>query len=125
MQLFKRLVIQITLVTFMCSGLSLPANAAVLTTEDYLSATARTEQLQTIDAALAREDVRQQLLAMGVEPEQALQRIALLSDEDLATLAAEMEELPAGGSVLAVIGIVFVVLMILELTGVINIFNNF
>jgi hypothetical protein len=32
--------------------------------------------------------------------------------------------MPAGGSVLAVVGVVFIVLLILELTGVIDIFNK-
>jgi hypothetical protein len=32
--------------------------------------------------------------------------------------------MPAGGSVLAVVGVTFIVLLILELTGVIDIFNK-
>lgn len=36
----------------------------------------------------------------------------------------QLEQLPAGGSALAVIGIVFLVLLILDLTGVINIFRR-
>ena len=39
-------------------------------------------------------------------------------------LAEDLENLPAGGSVLAVVGIVFIVLLILELVGVIDIFNK-
>jgi hypothetical protein len=35
-----------------------------------------------------------------------------------------MQDLPAGGSALAVIGVVFLVLLILELVGVTNIFTK-
>jgi hypothetical protein len=48
-----------------------------------------------------------------------------MSDSELATLAKRINETPAGGDgLLAVIGLTFVVLIILELTGVINIFNR-
>jgi len=121
----KGLILRVTLLSFLCSGLSLPSQGAVLSTQDYLSAAVREEQLVRIDAAMAREDVRQQLVAHGVDPDDALERIAQLPDQDLAELADQMEDLPAGGSLFALIGVVFVVLMILELTGVINIFTNF
>jgi hypothetical protein len=45
-------------------------------------------------------------------------------DADLATLSQRMRVAPAGGDVLAVIGITFVVLLILELVGVIDIFKK-
>ena len=51
-------------------------------------------------------------------------RVAALSTEELRQLKLQIDELPAGG-LLAVIGVVFVVLLILELVGVTNIFNNF
>ena len=52
-------------------------------------------------------------------------RAATLSDAELAQVAEQMQTLPAGGdSLFAVIGIVFLVLLILELTGVIDIFKR-
>jgi len=42
----------------------------------------------------------------------------------LRTLADRMAQAPAGGDALAVVGIVFVVLIILELVGVIDIFKK-
>ena len=51
-------------------------------------------------------------------------RLDALSDAELATLAGQIGEAPAGGDALAVIGIVFVVLIILELVGVIDIFKK-
>jgi len=46
------------------------------------------------------------------------------ADFELRSLADRMEQMPAGGDALAVIGIVFVVLIILELVGVIDIFKK-
>ena len=62
---------------------------------------------------------------MGVNPSDAALRVASLNDQELATVANRLDQLPAGGDgVLAVIGIVFLVLLILELTGVIDIFKK-
>lgn len=122
----KDLVLKFALLTFLCTSLSLPAaQARVVTTEEFLGASDRAAHLQTVNAVLAQESVKSQLIALGVDPDAAADRVAQLSDQELAELAAQMEDLPAGGSALALIGAVFLVLMILELTGVINIFNNF
>jgi hypothetical protein len=122
----KGFVFNLSLLSLLCAVLTAPAaQAAVLTTTQYLSGSERAAHLETVTAVLEREDVREQLIAYGVDPADAAERVALLPDAELAQLALEMEELPAGGSVLALIGAVFLVLMILELTGVINIFNSF
>jgi hypothetical protein len=47
-----------------------------------------------------------------------------MSDAELETLSKRMQETPAGGGALVVIGAVFVVLMILEFVGVIDIFKK-
>jgi hypothetical protein len=52
------------------------------------------------------------------------QRVASLDDSELAALARQMQDAPAGGDVFALIGVVFVVLLILELVGVIDIFKK-
>ena len=52
-------------------------------------------------------------------------RVAALTDSELRTLADRMDAMPAGGDFLAIVGLVFVVLMILEFVGVIDIFKKF
>lgn len=98
--------------------------AAVIGTEQYLVAMERERALERIDAVLAREAVRERLTQLGVDPADALERAAALSDAELLALAENLEELPAGGSLLGVIGVVFVVLLILELVGVTDVFNK-
>ena len=104
-------------------GLFTQASAAVIGTQQALAMEARDSQIGEIQALLAQADVRDVMVDLGVDPEQASLRVASLSDQELAQLQNELDSLPAGGSALALIGAVFVVLMILELTGLINIFN--
>jgi hypothetical protein len=87
--------------------------------------TNRDASLATIQAQLAREDVRAQMDRFGVDAASVDQRLASLSDSELATLAKRMQDTPAGGDgLLVVIGLTFVVLIILELVGVIDIFKR-
>src|SRR5690606_25444597 len=114
-------------VLLLCAVLVAPlqstAYAAVIGTEHYLGALDRAQVLDRIDALLAREEVRERLEQLGVDPAQAFERVAALSDAELMALEQNLEELPAGG-LLSVIGVVFIVLLILELVGVTNIFNK-
>ena len=100
------------------------ARAGVIGTQEYLTTLDRDAALARIDAVLAREEVRARLEQYGVDPIAANERIAALTDEELSLLATELEDLPAGGSLLGVAGVVFIVLLILELVGVIDIFNK-
>ena len=66
------------------------------------------------------------MLAFGVDPENVQDRLDVLTDEELMQLASRLPDMPAGGdSILALIGVVFVVLLILELVGVTNVFAKF
>ena len=111
-------------VLLVLGGLAAPAHAAVVGTGDALAMDVREARIADLQGELARDDVRHAMIALGVDPEQARLRVTSLNDSELDQLAAELDSLPAGGSVLALIGAVFVVLLILELTGVINIFKG-
>lgn len=84
----------------------------------------RAQDLAIVNSALAREQVRNQMAAMGVDPAAVDARVARLTDSELQSLADRMQQMPAGGDALAVIGVVFLILIILELVGVIDIFKK-
>jgi hypothetical protein len=105
-------------------GAPVTSNAGVIGAQAYLNAADRQALIDDVDAVLARDEVRQQLERYGVDAVAASERVAALSDQELVSLAGQFEDLPAGGSVLGTIGVVFIVLLVLELVGVINIFNR-
>lgn len=102
---------------------SFSAHAEIISTQEAM-AMEQDQALARVDAWLMREDVTQELASMGVDPELARIRAQSLSPEELAELSERIEELPAGAGVVEVIGVTFLVLLILELVGVINIFNR-
>jgi hypothetical protein len=100
------------------------AQAAILDTGSMVQS-ARDADLATIQGKLARAEVRAQLDRYGVAPEAIDGRLATMSDAELAQLAKRMDQAPAGGDgIIVLVGVVFVVLLILELVGVIDIFKR-
>ena len=119
---FRRACVALLSASLVSLGMQAPAAAGVVGTAEAIAA--RQEGRALIDATLARADVRAELAGMGVDPGAIEGRLDALSEAEIATLAGQIEQAPAGGDALAVIGIVFVVLIILELVGVIDIFKK-
>jgi hypothetical protein len=83
----------------------------------------RTVHHERIAGVLERADVRSQLQAHGVNPADVQARVAALTDEEAADLAARIDSLPAGGvSILGAILVVFIVLLITDILGFTKIF---
>jgi hypothetical protein len=79
-----------------------------------------------VDAFLQRQDVRDQMVAFGVDPAEAASRVASLSDREIHQIAGQIDRLPAGQGVLvALIGaavLIFLVLLITDLLGLTHVF---
>lgn len=124
MNKIKAIVASVAVSAMLTAVLPTPALAAVVSTEQMMSQGASTQDRAAVDTFLARADVRDQLQAWGVAPSVVEQRVASLSDQELQELSLKIQEQPAGGDVIAVIGIVFLVPLILELVGVTNVFTS-
>ena len=123
--MLKRLFIQVLCVAMLNLGSPMVAQAGLIGTLQAVEADTRAQDLATVSAALARDQVREQFTALGVDPAEVEARVAALTDPELRMLAGKVAEAPAGADALAVIGIVFLVLLILEAVGVIDIFKKF
>lgn len=113
----------LTIMFFYTSSLVPAARAAMIDTSVYIDQgqTITTQKLSTL---LERRDVQEQLVSMGVDPEDARRRIGALSQTELTKIQQKMDDLPAGSNVLAVLGVLLIVLVVLEMVGVTNIFNR-
>jgi len=80
--------------------------------------TEKTRLLQTIN----RLDVKAQLLSMGVNANDIETRINLMTHEEIAQLNQQIDELPAGGDLLGIILIIFIVFVITDVIGATDIF---
>jgi hypothetical protein len=104
-------------------SLHLPAaNAALVGTEAVVNADQAQHNRERVLSTLNRDDVKAQLVARGVDPAQVQTRLESLTDEEVQTLAARMDQLPAGGDALGLLVFLFIVLLITDILGFTNIF---
>lgn len=103
-------------------GQMTPAYAAMTSTPSVVQQeqlkVERSELLQALD----REGVQQQLEAYGVDAEAAKQRVAAMTDEEVRQLNARLDEMPAGGDVLGIALLVFIIFIITDMLGATDIF---
>ncbi|MCC5862317.1 MAG: PA2779 family protein [Gammaproteobacteria bacterium] len=118
--LLSGLLISLALIT---GGTASVAHGALLDSSGLLAFEQRTQHLASVEQALAQEALAARLAAMGVDAAAVSARLGQLTDEELQLLAERLDQLPAGAGLLEIIGIVFVVLLILELVGVTDIFK--
>jgi hypothetical protein len=121
--LWRRCAIGVLSVALVNTGMMSAASAAIVDTSEIVTID-RAVDLASIRAHLDRAEVRAQMEQMGIDAAAVDRRIAALNDRELHQLAADMRNAPAGGDALALIGAIFVVLLILELVGVIDIFKK-
>lgn len=103
-----------------------PARAGMVGTDQVIEQREGANRERIADF-LARDDVRAEIQALGLSPDEARARVAALSDEEVRTIADRMDALPAGqGAIGAIVGaalIVFLVLLITDLMGLTDVFS--
>jgi Family of unknown function (DUF6627) len=102
------------------------ARAALVTTDQMLAQSDGASDRERVLAFLGRSEVREQIVALGVDPAEATARIATLSDAQVREIAGQIDQLPAGQGVLvAVISailVIFLVLLVTDLLGLTDVF---
>jgi hypothetical protein len=103
------------------------AHAGLVTTDQLVEQRTAASERERLAAILLRDDVRQQMEALGVDQNEAMARLASLSDQEVQQIAGRIDELPAGQNflvgVLIVAGAVLLGLVITDLLGFTNVFT--
>ncbi|MDX1348525.1 MAG: DUF6627 family protein [Thiomicrorhabdus chilensis] len=105
------------------SLITLPAQAAMVSTKQLVQEQAIASERTKLNAMMQREDVQVQFLEMGVSPEEVQQRVAALTDAEVAQLNHQMEQIPAGGDVLGLVVLIFLVFIVTDIIGATDIFS--
>ena len=120
----KRLVCVVLAFSVFNLALQGVATAGIVSSSDIVAA----EQVQLdrniLKTWLAKQDVQQQLVTMGVDVSAAQARIDAMTDQEIQQMAAQMDEMPAGAGFVETLVLAFLVLIVLEVTGVTDILPN-
>jgi hypothetical protein len=103
------------------------ADAALMSTEQVVEREVAAGDRARVADFLAREDVRAELIELGVDPAVAAARVAGLSDAEIRDVAGRIDQLPAGqglvGSIVSAVVLVFLVLLVTDILGLTDVFS--
>jgi ribonucleotide monophosphatase NagD (HAD superfamily) len=105
------------------TGLVQTAQAGIVTTEQVVSAASAQQNRAKVVAAFERADVQAELQKMGINTDDAQARVAAMTDAEAASVANQIDSLPAGGDgVLGTIVFIFLVLLVTDILGLTKVF---
>lgn len=99
-----------------------PAHAAMVDNGQLLGEVQAELNRSDVLQILERAEAQQQLMSLGVSPDGVKERVSHMTDQEVAQLNQHLADLPAGGDVLGVILVLFIVFIITDMLGATNIF---
>lgn len=101
-----------------------PLQAAMVDNEQLIAQTQHEITKQEVLSNLDRQDVQNQLVAMGVDVDNAKDRINQMNDQELAQIAQDFEQMPAGsGGIIGALVVIFIVLVVTDMLGATDVFG--
>lgn len=100
----------------------LPAQAAMIGNEQVVNQSLSVQTRDSLRQLFEQDTARQQLQAWGVSPDQINTRINSLTDAELARINQQAGDLNAGGNILGILLVIFIVFVITDVIGATDIF---
>ena len=98
------------------------ASAAMVDTSVTISEYSLAEDKAALKSALDHDDVRERLLDLGISIDDVDARIDALTADELASLKANMDDMPAGAGAVGLLAFVVLVFFITDVLGITDIF---
>jgi len=130
MKLFQKTVkptsIFLAIVLLLVSTSYQSATAAMVGTEKFLQAGDSQNLRDYLYQVMDREEIKNALIAQGIDPPEARLRIQSLTDEEIQLITERLSELPAGSGVeifsLIIIAVIIATVLIFHFTNITNVF---
>ena len=100
----------------------IPAQAAMIDNEQVINQHLQGQTRDSLQQLLQQQSARQQLQALGVSPDLVKNRIDSLTDSELARINRHVDTLDAGGNILGILLVIFIVFVITDVIGATDIF---
>ena len=121
MALFNRIVTLTLSFLLICAPIS-QAQAAIIANAQLIDQVQQANDKDALLQTINRVDVQEQLLGMGVSTAELESRVNQMTQQEIAQLNQQINELPAGGDVLGIIVLIFIIFIITDVIGATNIF---
>ena len=100
----------------------LPAQAAMIGNDQIVKQSLSHQTRDGLQQLFEQETAQQQLQAWGVNPDQIKSRIDSMTDAELARINQQVNDLQAGGDVLGILLVIFLVFVITDIIGATDVF---
>ncbi len=120
----KRILLTLVVLSTFTPGMQNVSVAAIVSTGDMMAAQQDQFDRDQLKTLMSRDDVREQLVDLGVDVDAAIARVDSMTDGEIQQLSAKMDEMPAGGGFIETAVLAFLVLVVLEVTGVTDLLPN-
>jgi len=98
------------------------AQSAIIANNQLIQQTQQASDRAALLQTLQRSDVQQQLHTMGVTTADIEDRVSQMTGEEVAQLNQQINDLPAGGDVLGIVVLIFIIFVITDVIGATDIF---
>jgi hypothetical protein len=126
-KMLKPMSMSLAVMMFLMAAPVQSVTAAMINTETIMVSARGREAREHLQQLMARKDLQSAIVAHGIDADEAWARINSLSDNEVIRIADQIDQLPAGGGLaeflLIIILVGFIALVILDLTGVTDVFT--
>ncbi len=103
------------------------AQSRMISTSAIVEGVSLRQEREKVITFIQGEEIQKQMIKMGIDPTEAVQRVASLSQKEIQLLSSEIDKAPAGGdfgvgSIVGAAVFVFIVLLITDILGFTKIF---
>jgi len=127
-KLTKKACVSMMILVMVGLNIQIPtAQAAIVDTHALIQAQTHQQERDKIVAFLDRAEVQQQLQNHGVMMQDAVARVASMSDAEVTLLSGNIDQLPAGadpfGTLIGAAVYIFIILLITDILGFTNVYS--
>jgi len=88
------------------------AHAGMIGSDQAATPASAQADRNTVSSYLSRAQTVNEMQALGVDPQAALDRVAAMTDAEVSTIAGKINEQPAGGLLLLVLVVLLIILVV-------------
>lgn len=119
----KKLVVHTLITSVMFLGVTQSVQASMISTEQVVSVAAAAQNRAKVVATFERADLQAELQRMGINADDARARVGAMTDAETASVAKQIDTLPAGGDgIIGTLVFIFVLLLVTDIMGLTKIF---
>lgn len=86
----------------------------MIPTHELVQGMSRAETIKEVNGYLTRQDVQEELIKRGLNPDEVSERLASLSEQEMQQLSNQVAQAKAGGNILVTVVLVLLIIFLIK-----------